>query len=268
MDEGLIVPGRLSARHQLARAEARIAELEAQLRARDNFIASVGHEMRNPLVPIVLTVERLIELAATGDLERMRRNIDILHKATEAFTRRTTQLLDLSRISTGNFVLVCEALDFSRCIGETLERHADIARRAGCVVQASIDPGVVGRGDRGALEQLLDNLLSNAFKYGAGRPVAIDFRQADGRAHLQVRDHGAGVPADEQDRIFGLFERARNPGLPGLGIGLWIAAQIAAAMDGTIALQSAPGEGAAFTVTFPSRGPAPGADENAEGTAP
>jgi signal transduction histidine kinase len=271
MDEGLTGSGKRTVLRERDASLARIAELEALLRARDNFIASIGHEMRNPLVPIVLTVERLRDLAAAGDLERLRRNIDILGKATDAFTRRTTQLLDLSRISSGNFVLVCEDMDFSRCVSETLDRHVDIARRAGCALQPRIEPGITGRGDRASLEQLLDNLLSNALKYGAARPVTVDFSQYGGIASLKVQDHGVGVRAEEQSRIFGLFERARNPGLPGLGIGLWIAAQIAAAMAGKIELHSEPGQGAIFTVTFPTEGPAtaPGADAfGRTGTAP
>jgi signal transduction histidine kinase len=238
----------------LADAQARIAELEAAVKSRENFIASVGHELRNPLVPIVLTVERLRDLAATGDIERIRRSIDILGKATEAFTRRTTQMLDLARITSGSFVLAEEALDISQCIADTVERHADIARRAGCALQTHIEAGVAGRGDRAALEQLLDNLLSNAFKYGAGRPVCVEFSTGGTQGCVQVRDRGAGIPIEEQGRIFGLFERARNHGAPGLGIGLWIAAQIAAAMRGSLGLQSVPGNGANFILTFPLTG--------------
>jgi len=244
----------------LAEAQATIADLEAALKAREDFIASIGHEMRNPMVPIVLAVERLRDLAAAGDLERMRHSIEILGKATDAFTRRTTQLLDLTRISRGNFELSPEAIDFSRCLADTLDRHADIARRAGCALHASVPPGVTGRGDRGALEQVWDNLLSNAFKYGSGRPVDVALWVDGADARVRVRDGGAGIALEDQQHIFGLFERARNLDRPGLGIGLWIAAQIAAAMGGSIGVQSTPGQGAAFTLTFPLAGPPPAAD--------
>jgi signal transduction histidine kinase len=253
---------------ELADAKARIAILEAAVTARESFIAAIGHELRNPLVPIVLTVERLRELAASGDIERIRRSVEVLANAKDAFVRRTTQLLDLSRISSGHFALECAQIDLSRCIAETLERHADIARRAGCVLRQRIAPDIDGLNDRAALEQLLDNLLSNAFKYGAGRPVEVDFSAGGSGARLLVRDHGAGIPADEQGRIFGLFQRARNPALPGLGIGLWISAQIAGAMNGDLSLQSRPGEGAAFILTFPLTGPAVGGPAALDGKAP
>jgi len=235
----------------LADAKARIAKLEAALKAREDFIASVGHEMRNPMVPIVLAVERLRDLSAAGDLERIRRSVEILGKATDAFTRRTTQLLDLARINSGSFVLNQEPIDFSKCIGDTIDRHSEIARRAGCALRASLRPGVTGLGDRAALEQLLDNILSNAFKYGSGRPVDVAFSVSGTHGFVQVRDQGAGIPIEEQEQIFGLFERARNLDMPGLGIGLWIAAQIAEAMGGSLGVESMPGEGATFTLTFP-----------------
>ena len=234
---------------------ARIADLEAAIVARDTFIAAIGHEMRNPLVPIVLTVERLRELSGDGDLDRIRRSIDILGKATDAFTRRTTQLLDLSRISSGSFGLIVEPLEFSACIADTIERHADIARRAGCRMIARVTPAIAGRGDRAAFEQMLDNLLSNAFKYGAGRPVEVVLTSDGSQGCLEISDGGAGIPLEEQSRIFGLFERARNPGSPGLGIGLWITAQIASAMGGSITLRSNPGDGATFVLTYPLDGP-------------
>jgi signal transduction histidine kinase len=243
---------------ELAKAHARIAALEAAVTARESFIAAIGHELRNPLVPIVLTVERLRDLAASGDLERIRRSVEILANAKDAFVRRTTQLLDLSRITSGHFALDCAPIDLSCCIDETLERHTDIARRAGCTLHRHIAPGIGGLNDRASLEQLLDNLLSNAFKYGAGRPVEVHFTADRQHGRLVVRDHGAGIPADEQSRIFGLFERARNAGSPGLGIGLWISAQIAGAMDGVLSLESAHGAGAAFILTFPLAGPAAG----------
>jgi signal transduction histidine kinase len=244
----------------LAEAQARIAGLEAALQAREDFIASIGHEMRNPLVPIVLAVERLRDLSAAGDIEKISRSVEILGKATDAFTRRTTQLLDLTRISRGNFSLSPEPIDFSQCLADTLDRHADIARRAGCALHAQVAPGVTGLGDRGAVEQVWDNLLSNAFKYGSGRPVDVALSVQGVQGCVLVRDHGAGIPPEEQRQIFGLFERARNLDRPGLGIGLWIAAQIAASMGGAIGVQSKPGEGATFTLTFPLAGPPTAAD--------
>lgn len=228
-----------------------VAELRQAVALREAFIAAIGHELRNPMVPILLSVERLRGLAESGDLQRLSRNIDVLGHATDAFMRRATQLLDLSRLGNSGFLLIAERRDVSRIVSETAERHAEVSRRAGCPMSVDVEDGLVGHVDRTALEQLLDNLLSNAFKYGAGRPVSISLRRAGTNAEIAVADNGLGIPHEEQARIFGLFNRARDPGAPGLGIGLWIAARLAEAMSGHLSVRSAPGCGAAFTLAFP-----------------
>jgi signal transduction histidine kinase len=109
-----------------------------------------------------------------------------------------------------------------------------------------------GRWDRLRLEQVLENLLSNAFKYGAGQPVEVVVGGGEGRALLSVQDGGVGIAAADVERIFGRFERAaptRNFG--GLGLGLYIARQIVEAHGGSIRLESSPGQGTTFTVDLP-----------------
>ena len=111
---------------------------------------------------------------------------------------------------------------------------------------------IVGRFDRRRLDQLLTNLLSNAFKYGAGKPVHFEVTAADGVARLEVRDEGIGIRTDDLERVFGRFERAVSPrNYGGLGLGLFVARQIAEAHGGAIALRSSPGEGARFIVELP-----------------
>ena len=115
--------------------------------------------------------------------------------------------------------------------------------------------GVIGTWDRLALEQVTENLLSNALKFGAGKPVAVALR-ADGRAaRLAVRDRGIGISDADRARVFGRFERAvarREHG--GFGVGLWLVNQLVTAMGGTIAVEGAPGEGTTFTVMLPLAG--------------
>jgi len=102
------------------------------------------------------------------------------------------------------------------------------------------------------VEQVITNLVGNAVKFGARHPIAIDVADADGGARVSVRDRGVGIDARDQQRIFGRFERsvsARHFG--GLGLGLWVAKQIADAHAGTISVQSEPGAGATFTLALP-----------------
>ena len=123
----------------------------------------------------------------------------------------------------------------------------------------------MGRWDRLTLEQIVSNLLSNAIKYGSGRPIEIDVRESDGAVRVAVRDRGIGIAKEDLTRIFGRFERGvslRHYG--GLGLGLFIARQLAEAHGGTIVAQSQPGAGSTFTLMLPcqpgeQRGPGAGA---------
>ncbi|MBV1796314.1 sensor histidine kinase KdpD [Siccirubricoccus sp. G192] len=127
-------------------------------------------------------------------------------------------------------------------------------RRAwdGPPLETDLQEGVVGTWDPLALEQVAENLLSNALKFGAGKPVAVTLRAEGQAAELAVRDRGIGISEADRARIFQRFERAvarREHG--GFGIGLWLANQLVLAMGGTIGIESTPGEGSAFLVRLP-----------------
>ena len=127
----------------------------------------------------------------------------------------------------------------------------DLAR-AGCDVAIHADTPLVGRWDRMRLDQIVTNLLSNALKYGKGKPVTLEVHRVGEGVSLSVRDQGIGIAIEDQARIFDRFERAvsqRNYG--GLGLGLWIVHQIVEALGGTVTVQSSKGNGATFTVELP-----------------
>ena len=112
--------------------------------------------------------------------------------------------------------------------------------------------GISGNLDPLAVEQVIDNLVSNAVKFGAGKPVTVRLRSDQRVACLEVQDRGIGMSVDQQKRIFGRFEQivASHDG-SGFGLGLWIASRLVAAMDGRITVSSHPGEGSTFTVMLP-----------------
>ncbi len=106
--------------------------------------------------------------------------------------------------------------------------------------------------DRTRLEQIASNLVSNAVKYGRGRPISVRVRAEGARVRLEVEDRGIGIAPGDQERIFGRFERAvSSRNYAGLGLGLWIVRRIVEAHGGTIAVRSAPGEGSTFTMDLP-----------------
>src|SRR5690606_6924421 len=109
-----------------------------------------------------------------------------------------------------------------------------------------------GRFDRLRVEQVLTNLLTNALKYGLGKPVRVELEGTERRVRLRVIDQGVGIAERDQSRIFERFERAGGE-LPhgGLGLDLWIVQQLVTSMHGTIRVQSAPGKGSTFEVVLP-----------------
>jgi signal transduction histidine kinase len=128
----------------------------------------------------------------------------------------------------------------------------ETAINAGCEFSCQGAGPILGRWDRLRIEQVVMNLLSNAFKYGAGHPVALSVSVVDGEAVIEVRDEGPGVPQADLERIFERFERAaptRDHG--GLGLGLYVSRQIASAHAGSIAARNLPGGGAALTMRLP-----------------
>ena len=235
-----------------------IEELREAVRARDEFVAIAAHELRNPMTPILMQVHNLA--AAARNPRRCRPEIlaprlELLEHAVRDFVRRSTTLLDVSRVAAGNVRIEPAEVDLSRVLQGVVDRAGVAARMARSGLEADLQEGVVGTWDRLALEQVAENLLSNALKFGAGKPVDVALR-ADGRAaRLAIRDRGIGISEEDRARIFRRFERAvtrREHG--GFGIGLWLANQLVAAMGGAIAIEGAPGEGTTFTVTLPLGG--------------
>jgi signal transduction histidine kinase len=135
---------------------------------------------------------------------------------------------------------------------QAVHRHQAGAERSGCRLEASIEGEVSGLLDELAFEQIADNLLSNALKYGAGEPIKVSLVRNGTEALLIVRDNGIGISEEDQARIFDAFERAvtrREQG--GFGIGLLVVRQLVDAMHGEVRVTSRPAEGSTFTVILP-----------------
>jgi signal transduction histidine kinase len=238
-------------------ADQRIAALEEAVRARDEFISVAAHELRNPLTPIVLLVGML--RARARDLDggsALTVGFDRLDRAIANYLRRTTALLNVSRLSSDKFRVELSAVDLSAVIRDVSDTLALSAERAGSPLILSIQDGINGTLDRLAVEEIAENLLTNAIKYGAGAPIEVTLARDGDRACLRIHDHGIGIPPEDQARIFARFERAvtrRQHG--GFGIGLWMVGRLVDAMDGSIAVESRGGEGSSFTVTLPLTAP-------------
>jgi PAS domain S-box-containing protein len=238
-------------------------ELENAVRARDEFLQIVSHELKTPLTPLQLRLEMMARA-----LEKAGMQGDPLFEKLEAAGRQATRLnglveslLEVSRIRAGRLTLELEEFDLCEVVRAVAGRFGAEARKNATDLVVRTDPAIVGTWDRLRIEQVVAKLLSNAIKFGAGKPVEMEVRESGGAALLAATDHGIGIEREALERIFGPFERAvsvRHFG--GLGLGLFIARRIAEAHGGTISAHSRPGEGSTFTVLLPrwTRRSAPG----------
>ncbi len=229
-------------------------ETQEAVRLRDEFLAIASHELRTPLTPLRLGVQRAIRLlqGEQPPTEEVLARLTVTDRQVVRLTRLVESMLDMSRLTRGTLQLESAPCDLGELVREVEERSREVVRQAGCTLDVRVEGSVVVRGDRLRLEQVLENLLSNAMKYGAGSPIHLSCRAEGGRALLSVEDEGIGIAPEDQQRIFGRFERAvpvRNYG--GFGLGLYILREIAEAHGGSVSVESAPGRGARFTVSLP-----------------
>ena len=234
-----------------------IAELEDALRARDEFISTVGHELKNPLSPVFMHAEQLLTIArgAPGGLvptEQILPRIESFTHRFRKFIQTLNRLLDVTRLNTGKVELKLEDVDLVdviRSVAGDMERERFASQSD---IFLHTHGPVVGRWDRLRLEQICSNLLSNAIRYGLGKPIDISVGARDNMATLTFRDQGIGIPEDEQERIFYRLERGsigRTTG--GFGIGLWVVKRLSTALGGDVSVESKVGQGATFTVELP-----------------
>ncbi|TQF10277.1 GAF domain-containing protein [Myxococcus llanfairpwllgwyngyllgogerychwyrndrobwllllantysiliogogogochensis] len=244
----------LAARAALAIEDARLYGAATQaVKARDELLSVAGHELKSPLNALQLQIHLLARMAkdamaASGLAERAEKAA----RAGQRLGLLIDDLLDVSRISAGRLSLNLEEVDLAALTRELVSRMSEELVRAGSEVRMLADDAVVGQWDKLRLEQVLVNLLSNAAKYGAGRPVTVRVEPRGAVAELVVQDEGIGVAQEDQERIFERFERSESAQhFKGLGLGLWITKRIVEAHGGGIRVQSQPGKGSIFTVELP-----------------
>jgi predicted ATPase/signal transduction histidine kinase len=234
----------LLGQERVARAQA----LEA-VRLRDEFLSVASHELNTPLSTLVLSVQTLRE-GGRSEAESARLT-DLIDRQAGRLARLVNDLLDATRLQQKLLVLEREITDLSALVRDVVTRLGPQLQQARCPTELVLAPARVNV-DRGRIEQVLSNLLSNAMKFGPGKPITVTTGTRQGRAVLSVSDHGIGIDPARQPRIFERFERGVSPRhYGGLGLGLYISRQIVDAHGGTIEVRSAPGEGATFTVELP-----------------
>ena len=251
--QGFLLALGKQAAHALERASLYEAT-RAAVQLREDFLSVAGHELRTPLTSLKLQLQMLERAAPAsgGAQDAGRRRLDAIRRQVARLEALVASLLDVGRLSAGRLQLELSEVDLGALAREVVDRLAEVFERAGCAVTLEAEPGVRGRWDAGRLDQVLVNLLTNAAKYGAGRPIRVRVDSAGPLARVVVRDEGIGIAPEVLDRIFGRFERGvsdRQYG--GLGLGLYISRELVRAMEGKVRVVSRLGEGATFTVELP-----------------
>ena len=233
------------------------AELEDAVRMRDDFMSIVSHELKTPLNTLILEVQlRKLQLgrnnfAAFSD-DKLRQMVDKDERQIRSLIRLIDDMLDVSRIRTGKLSIRPDRFDLGKLVASVVENFASQMEASGCALLFQRPEPIVGVWDEFRIEQVLANLLTNAMRYGAGKPVQVNVSATAATACIEVRDQGIGISQKSLERIFCQFERAEGSETSaGLGLGLFIAEQIVKAHDGRIQVESEEGKGALFRVLLP-----------------
>jgi signal transduction histidine kinase len=247
----------------LAEIDRRQQQAQQAIQVRDDFLSIASHELKTPLTSLKLQVQGLLVVPPVSlnapDAKRLKQTLEVVDRQVARLDKLIVNLLDVSRIVAGRLLLDPSETNLSMLVVEVSRQFEAQLARSGCRLEKHIEPGVVGNWDAPRIDQVVTNLLSNAIKYGSGKPIEIAVVPTAAGARLVVRDHGIGISAEDQRRIFGRFERAASLSYGGLGLGLFISAQIVRAHGGTISVESSPDVGSIFTVDLPRTPPAEGA---------
>lgn len=231
------------------------AEAEEAVRLRDEFLLVASHELRTPLTSLQLAIERLTRQLRDDAAPAVKRALEVCLRQTQRMGGLVEVLLDVGRIRAGSLELNRRPVDLGALVEDVMSQLAEPLARSGSALIVHVTEPVVGSWDGARLEQVVTNLLSNALKFGEGRPIELRVERSRDTARLTVTDQGIGIPPDAQARIFERFGRAVSPHhYGGLGLGLFIVRAIVEAHGGRIDVVSAPGRGSTFTVELPLAG--------------
>jgi PAS domain S-box-containing protein len=235
--------------------ERLVLELREQDRRKDEFLATLAHELRNPLAPIRNGLQVLRLGGATGEMAENARNM--MERQLGQMVHLIDDLLDLSRISRGKIELRKERIELAKAIRQAVETSSPLIESGGHNLTISVPPGpIYVDADLTRLAQVFSNLLNNAAKYTErGGHVRLAVERQGGEVIVSVRDDGLGIPAHMLPRVFDMFtqvDRHLERSQGGLGIGLSIVKRLVEMHGGSVGVESdGPGTGSEFTVRLP-----------------
>jgi signal transduction histidine kinase len=255
-------------------ARASMLVLRETNRRMDEFIAVAAHELRAPvqasLLGVGLATQHARKLghpsttqagagagAPASEVEELRKDLAQTEESVERLARLIADLLDVSRLQSGQINLRLQPIDLTGAVREAVERQRLLTPERAFVLHLPRRVTILVDADVDRISQVVGNLLTNAVKYAPeDQPVEVRIQVRGRRARVSVRDEGPGLSAEEQRRVWDRYHQAAgiqaNPGTgTGLGLGLYVARQIVRAHGGQVGVHSAPGKGATFWFTLP-----------------
>ncbi len=230
--------------------------LKETLKARDEFLSMVSHELKTPITPLTLQMQTFIRLFETdaykeADKERLMRMLYTSDSQINRLSRLIHDLVDVSKLRASKLDLNVEPTSLNGIVNKVLTDFESEIKKAGSQVTFEQTTEVTGVWDAFRIEQVFINLLTNALKYGMGKPIRIRVFM-ENAAILEVTDGGIGIKTEDQVRIFDKFERAVSPShYGGLGLGLFIAREIIGLHHGKIFVKNTPESGSTLRIELP-----------------
>ena len=237
--------------------------LQDAVRTREEFLSIAAHELRTPLTPLRLQIQLLMEIfhptSPRAFPEKAIYQIVLsTDKQLDRMSKLIDNLLDVSRISSGRLNLSMELSSLSALTKEVIDRYSTDLEALNYKISSKIQDSIMIKIDRIRIEQVITNILTNAIKYGEGKPIHVELTTDKDCATLVVQDQGIGIAHDDLKRVFERFQRAvPSTSFGGLGLGLYITSQIVDAHGGSISVESKLNQGSTFIVKLPFVQPAP-----------
>ena len=238
-------------RTALSERQAR-AEAELAVASRDEILAVVSHDLRNPLAVIVAGAMVLQRMNLDGDTERVHKSTQAILRSADRMKRLIADLLDLAQIRAGKLAVELKPHGAESMVQEGMETLRAAATRMNQTLDCAVSAGLHVRCDRERVLQVLSNLVGNAVKFTPeGGAVHVEAREGQREAVFSVSDTGPGIPPSELPRIFDRFWQAKKNDRGGIGLGLSIVQGLVEAHGGRLWAESEPGAGASFFFTLP-----------------
>jgi signal transduction histidine kinase len=222
---------------------------------KDDFINMASHELRTPLTAVKIQTQLVRKRLAKHSQHEAATALCRVEGPVKQLERLIAELLDVSRIQAGRLEYIRERVDLDELLREVTDTMQHMSPSHAILVRGSVQTSLIG--DRDRLRQVFTNLLSNAIKYSPdAKTVEVELSATAEAVTIRVTDHGLGIPREQRDKIFERFYRASDlsqRAIPGLGMGLYIVAEIVKRHGGTITVDSEVGKGSTFTVTLPTK---------------